>query len=236
MLKKIMYLTVLGLLPFFSAALAQMPPHITVNGTAVIEVTPDEMIWSLQVENRGPEIKALAKQHTAAMADVLSFLKEKGIAEKNTQTSMMRFGENWTHQSGRRMPSGYLAASNIQFKLTDFSKYQALWEGLSAKPGTGVKNVAYAFAGRSDVQARARQKALQAARDKAAAMAQVLGVAIGTPLAVEEIASPSSRPRTANLLMAEADFNSSSESGGFALGRMEIQSRVKVSFSLVSLQ
>lgn len=235
MLKKVIWAALLMLMMAAPAVHAKMPPHITVSGTAVIEVTPDEMIWFLQVENRGPEIKALAKQHSAIVTDVLSFLREKSIAKKDVQTSMMQFGENWNYQNGRRIAAGYYASSNIRFKLTDFSKYQGLWEGLSAKPGAGVTNITYAFAGRSRVQAKARHQALRAARDKAAAMAETLDASIGTPLAIEEISGPDApRPRTANIAMAEADFKAGGEAGGFALGQMEIRSRVRVSFSLVS--
>src|SRR6266481_4837507 len=39
-------------------------PHITVYGTATTEVVPDQMIWSVKVQNKGAVLETVASDHT----------------------------------------------------------------------------------------------------------------------------------------------------------------------------
>ena len=207
-------------------------PRVTVYGTAVVEVTPDEMNWSLKVSNKGPGIEALAEQHSEIVLSVLSFIGKAGVAKDDTQTTMMQFGENWEHSNGRRVQKGYFASSRITFKLTDFSKYQYLWTGLAEIKDMSIQNISYGYSKRTEAQDKARVDALLAAREKAVTMAKTLDVRLGAPLVIED--DPSyAEPRRSNMMMAEAaGFKSGSQGGGYALGKIEVMSRVKIVFEL----
>jgi hypothetical protein len=210
-------------------------PRVSVYGTAIKEVTPDDMFWSLKVMNRGPGIEKTAEQHAKILVSVLSFLGETGIAGDDIQTSMMQFGENWEHENGTRVQKGYFASSQVTFKLMEFAKYQYLWTGLSKIQGMGIQNIGYATSKFIEVQNQARIDALLAAREKAGVMAKTLNLALGDPLVIEEDQS-FVEPRRSNLMMAgEAGFASGSQdTGGFALGKIQIKSNVRVVFRLIT--
>ncbi len=210
-------------------------PHVTVLGTASEEVVPDEMFWSLKVTNRGPGIEELAEQHGKILVAVLSFLGETGIAKDDTQTSMMQFGENWEYENGTRMQKGYFASSQVTFKLIEFDKYQYLWTGLSKVQDMSIQNIGYSTSKYMEAQNRARIDALLAAREKARIMAKTLGVVLGDPMAIEEEQS-FPEPRRATLMMAgEAGFKSGSpDTGGFALGKIQIKANVRVVYRLMT--
>ncbi len=233
-MKKIFW-TITAVLILSMPAWAQdIGPHVTAYGTATLEVTPDEMIWSLKVTNRGPDIKGLAKQHSNIVLSVLSSIGKTGVAKDDTQTSMMQFGENWVHQNGRRIQDGYFASSQVTFKLTDFTKYQHLWTGLSKIKDTSIQNIGYGYSKRIEVQDKARIDALLVAQKKAHIMAKTLNVDLGVPLVIED--NPSfAEPRRFNMLMAsDAGYGSGSQNaGGFALGKILIKSNVKVVYQLI---
>lgn len=203
--------------------------RVTVYGSATIEVTPDEMFWSLKITNKGPEIEKIAKQHSKIVSTVISFLDESDVPEDSTQTSMMGFGENWEHANGRREQKGYFASSHVSFKLTDFSKYQHLWIELSKIKNLSIRNIGYDYSKRIQAQDKARINALLAAQKKARSMAKTLDVDLGDPLIIEDIQIPGEILRS-NMAMA-GDAGSrflSPAANSFALGKIEIKSKVKV--------
>src|SRR6266436_4802932 len=51
-------------------------PHITVYGTATTEVVPDQMIWSVRVQNRGAVLETVASDHAKNLQGTLSLLKD----------------------------------------------------------------------------------------------------------------------------------------------------------------
>lgn len=231
-MKKILW-TIIFILVLNMSAWAEDKPHVTVHGTATIEVTPDEMLWSLKVTNKAPSIEGLAEQHSKIILSVLSFIGKAGVSKDDTQTSMMQFGENWKHQNGSRIQDGYFASSRLTFKLTDFTRYQQLWIGLSKIKDMSIQNIGYGYSKRIQIQDKARRDALLVAKEKAHAMAKTLNVGVGDPLIIEDNQS-FAEPRRSNMLMAsDAGFRSESQkTGGFALGKIKIVSHVKVVFRL----
>ncbi len=214
----------------------KIQPHITVYGTAAEEVTPDEMVWALKITHRGPGIEDLAAQHNTAVSGVLSIISKTGIPKDDTQTSMMQFGENWGHQNGHRVQEGYFASSHVTFKLTDFSKYQQLWTGLSTIKEMSLQNISYGYSKRREAQDKARGDALRAAGEKARAMAATLNVGLGNPIVIEDEPSFAAPLRSTMLMSAEADhLPGPQDSGGVALGKMRIRSSVKVVYQLREL-
>jgi uncharacterized protein YggE len=191
------------------------------------------MYWTLKVSNRGSRVQELARQHSDIVVSAISFVNDAGVLEENIQTGMMQFGENWTHQNGRRVQEGYFASSQISFKLTDFTQYQHLWIGLSKIRDMSIQNIGYGYSKYREVQDKTRLDALLAAQKKAYAMAETLNVGLGDPLVIEEN-QVFAETRRSNMLMAEATGpgSVSNDTGGVALGKILINSSVKVVYQI----
>ena len=141
----------------------------------------------------------------------------------------MQFGENWEHEKGRRVQKGFFASSQVTFKLTDFTKYQHLWTGLSKIKDMSIQNIGYSYSKRIEAQKKARIKALLAAREKAYIMAKTLGVDLDGPLVIEDNQSFKKPWKSKMLMESSAGSRSvSQDTGGFALGKILINSNVKV--------
>ena len=212
-------------------------PHVTVFGTATTSVAPDKLIWQLNIHNKGLELEQVASEHLALSSKVLNFLEKSGIEPKYIQTSGMQFGENREYIDQTWVKEGYFASTDIVFELVDLEKYQALWIGLSKFPHTSVNNVSYDHSDRIRFQNESREKAVLAAKEKANALAGAMGTRIGAPLLIEEDLSVSEGWRygqvTNNLRVS-----SGSEAGtgtGLSAGKIDIQTRVKVAFQLITL-
>jgi uncharacterized protein YggE len=214
-----------------------LPPHISVYGTATTEVTPDQMIWSVRVENKGPALEAVAENHNKSVQDVLQLLKSAGVEGKTLQTARMEFGENWEYkESTGRIKEGYFAATQVSFKLTNFDLYNKLWFGLAKIPNVSVQGVFFDHTRRIDFQNETRQKAVVTARDKAAMLARALGATLGEALSVEEQNAEVMPAARNNLIMNSiaATADDSEQAQALAPGTIPITTRVQATFRLVS--
>jgi uncharacterized protein len=118
-------------------------PHVTAFGTAITEVVPDQLLWTIRVRNQGLMLEDVAKQHTKLVETVMTLLKNLKLEEKSIQTSRMEFGENWDHRSGARIRDGYFASTAISFKVVDFELDGKIWFSLAKTPEVTVENVTY---------------------------------------------------------------------------------------------
>lgn len=214
-------------------------PHVTVYGTARTEVTPDEMIWALRVENKGAVLEEVANEHAKHTEALLTFLKAGKVDEKTLQTSRMEFGQNWEYRSNTRIREGYFAATAVTFKIKDFGRYENLWLGLAKMPVVSVESVSYDHSKRIEFRNETRQKAVLAAREKAVTLAKTLGSDIAEPLSLEEDLQTSegwSANLAANNVANVKPGSDEAELGsaGLSLGTIPITARVKASFRLVT--
>lgn len=220
---------------FSSAALALeaqgITPHITVTGTAVTEVVPDCLLWSLALKNTGPELPQVAGTHSSLLGTLLKILKDLGIDSAAVQTSRMEFGEYRVYRNNEHVKEGYYASTSVSFKLADIGKYKEVWLRLASVNDLSVTSVTYDHSKRIDLQKETRIKALLAAKEKAAAMAGALDTKIGEVLSIREDAEVSPFIATANAVRPSA--GGADDSGEpIAPGTIPIRSRAEVTFQL----
>ncbi|MBE0565711.1 MAG: SIMPL domain-containing protein [Krumholzibacteria bacterium] len=227
------------LLPISAAAGGNSEPgRISVYGTAVRQVAPNQMNWRLVVRNVDQETaRGAVRDHAAAVGSVLDFLKGGRVAAQEIQTSGMQLGENWKHIRGERTREGFYASTDVTFKLEDISKYAEVWTGLADLASVSIESVELDHADRIDLQNEARIDAVLAAREKAQGIADALGARLGAALSVEEDLLFNEGPRS-RLPSASNSVTASGPSAGadelFAPGSIPIRSRVKVEFTLIT--
>lgn len=235
-MERIALLTTLVLCSAFAAAESLETPHITVYGTAEVKVTPNEMIWSVNVRNEHKELPIVAGNHTASVKEVLGFLKGLKIDEKKLQTSRMHFGEVRERINGERVRVGFFASTDISFTITDFELYQKIWFGLAAIDGVSIQSTQYAHSDRIRYQNESREKALLAAREKAANLAMTLGSQIAEPLEIQEVAQQSHFSGSNYISNASVDMSLAVSNTSLALGQLSISTKVQVVFKLKNPQ
>ena len=227
-----------GLMCIFIAFSAQAKNNddrssIEVIGTASTEVIPDIMNWQLTVENKGKDLKAVAKVHTETVGNLLTILKGFGIAEDKTKTSNMSFGEDWEYRDRSRIKVGYEASTTITFSINDFNQYKSLWLKLSTINAVSVDSVRYDYSKRTEVEDKIRQKALISAISKAKSLVSVLeNTTLGAPLSIREGYRPHSYDH--DDLEDDGFGFGGSEQSPIAAGIIEITVNITATFRLLS--
>lgn len=191
----------LTLLPLLSAN-AQWPgnpqqPQITVSGSAEIKVVPDEVDLNVGIETRDESLETAKADNDTKVAAALDFLKSRGVKDKDVQTDFITIepiyddnsgpinpstGIPWNNRIGKTTkPEFYLVRKTIGIKLTNVADFDPVLTGLITNGVNVVRGIQFLTTELRKYKDQARAEAIKAAREKADAMADALGVKVGQP-------------------------------------------------------
>lgn len=204
-------------------------PHIAVNGTGKVSVTPDKVLISVGVENRGEDAAAVKKDNDAAVAKVIAFVKKSGVSDKDYQTQRVSLHKGRDYETKQDY---YQATQTITISLKDITKYEALMVGLMEAGVNQIQGVEFQTSKTVHYQREARQKAVQDAKQKAQDYADALNQQLGKAILVSDQQAsypPIARPM---MMKAYAADESADLEQTLAIGEIEIVSNVSISFEL----
>ena len=202
-------------------------PTIDVVGEGIVRVIPDEVTINIRVENTGETTQGLKQQNDATINEVLKFLKKMNIADKDVRTEYMNLSKNYDYNSKTYT---YAANQSLSVKLRDLTKYESLMNGLLATGINRIDGIIFSTSKKEALESQARKKAIENAEMKAKEYAAALKQTIGKAVLVSEFRNVS-EPRPI-YKMAMMDSTSSDGGQSIALGELEIQTTVNVSFLL----
>jgi len=166
-------------------AFDQSPPQINVSGSAEVKVAPDEVDLQMGVETRDVDLQVAQRKNNEQVAAALGFLKQQGIPEKDFQTGFISiepaYDYNNSSVTARIHPLYYIVRKNIGLKLTNVVTFDAVLTGLLATGVNSVQGIDFRTSELRKYKDQARGMAIEAAKEKAEAMASALGVKIGKP-------------------------------------------------------
>ncbi len=157
---------------------------ITVLGRGTISAKPDMAQASMGVETLAPTVGEAIQQNKDRMAAVMARLQELGIADKDIQTA--NFSINFERQGSDPANGQYRVSNMVQIKIRDLDKVSSLIDSAIRAGANQVWGVNFTIDDQSDLQAQARTKAVEDARQRADALAKLANVQLGAVLTVSE--------------------------------------------------
>lgn len=204
------------------------PSTVEVKGEGIVNVVPDEVTVNVRVENTGKNAKDLKSQNDATINEVLKFLKQMNIADKDVKTEYMNLSKNYDYNS---KTYHFSANQSISVKLRDLSKYESLMKGLMETGINRIDGVSFSSSQKEALESQARKKAVENAQKKAAEYAAALNQTIGKAVSISEFNRDTIGPRPMFKAMS-MEASDSMDSQTIALGEMEIRVVVNVGFLL----
>ena len=208
------------------------PRIISVTGNAEIKVAPDEVSLTLGVDSHDKDLSVAKVDNDKRIKKLLNLAHAAGVEPKNIQTSALTMGPEY---SDEKIPKllGYQVSQTVSVTLTDLSKYEDLMTN-SLKAGVNrVDGINFFVADPKKYREEARLKAVQAAREKAVAMAGQLGQTVGKPWEVTEGTDMDANDTTANFLSPmRYKFAMPQQEPTVAGGEVTIRAFVRASFQL----
>lgn len=240
--------TFLVLLASFASAFAQIqqpPPQVSVSGSAEVKVVPDEIRLSVAVESRSDSLEPARVDNDNKTAAAQAFLKESGVPERDVKTDFISVQPDYDHSRSRVTPAAYIVRKSIEIKLTNTMAFQSIVTGLLTNGVNVVDGVDFRTTQLRKYRDEARAMAVRAAKEKAKAMTDELGVKLGRPYNIN--ANDNSYYWGGWNRYSNVGFNgnsyiqnvgSSGSSGGaadnandaFAVGQISVNATVNISF------
>lgn len=222
---------------------AQETRLITVTGDAEVRVVPDEVILTLGVETWDKEMETAKRQNDAIVSSVLDLTTEYDIEPQLVQTDFVHIEPRWRNgYYEERDFVGFFVRKTIVITLRDLNKFEGLLSGVLDAGVNHVQGIEFRTTELRQHRDEARALAIQAAREKAIALAGELGQTVGQPQMIQEVQSGwwsgyhswwgSWGGTMAQNVIQETGGVGPAGQGGLAPGQISVNARVSVSFEL----
>jgi uncharacterized protein YggE len=217
---------------------------ITVSGDAEVRVVPDEVVLTLGIENWSKDLHVAKGQNDQVVADVLALASGYGIDSQHVQTDYVsiepRYRNGYYEESDF---IGYFVRKSVVITLRDLTKFEDLLTDALDAGVNYVQGIQFRTTELREHRDEARALAIQAAEEKANALAEELGQRVGAPRTTQEVQSGwlsgynawwGSRwgGAMAQNVIQELDGVALAGEGSLAPGQISVNARVSVTFEL----
>lgn len=211
------------------------PRLVTVAGEAEVNVAPDEVVFDLTVSTFNKELRVAKSQTDERLKNLIALAKRYGVADADTQTDYINLVPHYRGNNEARTLLGYSVRKDLVITLRDVTRAEGLLSELLAGDVTRINTVSFRSSQMRKYRDQARDLAMRAAREKAAALAGAVGQKIGKAYSIEEEMPTRSYSMqntfSVNTSSVESGDTTSSD-GTLALGLIKINARVTVKFEL----
>jgi len=207
-----------------------LPPLVIVTGRGRVRALPDQVQVTVGIEERAKTIDELQDSVDTKSADIISYLQDNGVEDKDIQTSYVNLSPGYSDvgtEYGSTEIDYYTATKSLTVTIRDISSFDSILSGLYK---VGVNSVSGISFNVEDLQAQkqeAKKRAVAKAREIANALTEGLNVSVG---AVYQVNDQTYDNPVLPIVYAAADSDSQGGDASVAGGEVEITATVSVSF------
>lgn len=238
-------LSVVALLWYVSAFSKSVVPTRTfaVSGEGKVVAIPDVAELSLGVLTEGGKnLSNLQKENTGKANNVIAFLKENGIDEKDIKTQSYNISPRYQYytcpspkygnEASACPPSeivGYSISQSLWVKIRDLSRVGDIVTGVVQKGTNTVSGPTFTVDDSTDLENKAREEAIIKAKEKAKTLSKAGGFRLGKLLSLSEgISLPTPLAYESFALQKGGDF----ENPSIEPGSQEIKVTVNLNYEM----
>jgi uncharacterized protein YggE len=171
-------------------------PAVTVDGTATVQGTPDEMTISLGAHTSAPSAEAAMAASAAKAQALVNVLLAAGVAKSGIQTSNLSVQPNY---NAKGEITGYEVDNDFTVTLQGAAELQQAGNvidaaGKAAGNALRIDGISFSLSNASTLMAEARAGAVRDARSQAAAMAAAAGEGLGPLCSLQDESQVSPPP------------------------------------------
>ena len=160
---------------------------IAVTGQAEVRVTPSIVNLVLGVETLRRSLPAAKAENDRRVEAVVKSLQDLGVAAKDIQTDYIHVHPDYvTRDDTITVLRHYTVRKTIAVTLNDVTKFERALSGALQSGANHVLNVQFLTADLRKHRDEARARAIQAAREKAEALARELNARVGKVISINE--------------------------------------------------
>jgi uncharacterized protein len=173
------------LMPASEPAQTTSERTIRVNGEASVMVEPDEVVLTLGIETRHVQLKLAKQRSDEVLRKATEIAKSTGIEARYIQTDFIQIEPRYKDYE-TQVFDVYVVRQNLVLTLREIDRFEELLSNLLDAGITNVQGIQFRTTELRKYRDQARSLALNAAKEKAVAMAGELDQDVGEPLSIEE--------------------------------------------------
>jgi uncharacterized protein YggE len=240
---KKLILVCVGLFLWAATATAQSniePPLITVTGQAEVRVPPDEVVFTLAVENVDKDMVVASKRTDDSVRQILAIARKNNVKPEDVQTSHISVQPKYntddlpyeSRDKVKRVLVGYEVSKTVAIRLRDISRFDDLLADVLKAGITRLSNLEFRDSQIRKHRDEARRMAIRAAQEKAKLLAGEIGQSIGPAYSITE-ESGGDYVRSVNQNVSTTSGTASDSDSATAPGTISVTAQVTVRFRLM---
>src|SRR5437867_1567922 len=170
------------------------PPLITVTGQAEVRVPPDEVLFTLVVENIDRDMLVANKKTDDSVRLILAIARKNNVKPEDVQTSQISVQPKYNtddmaydeRNKVKRVLIGYEVSKTVAIRLRDISRFDELLADVLKAGITRLSNLQFMDSQIRKHRDQARVMAIRAAKEKAMLLAGEIGQSIGPAYSITE--------------------------------------------------
>lgn len=214
------------------------PPLITVTGQAEVRVPPDEVLFTLAVENVDKDMLVANRKTDDSVKQILAIARKYNIKPEDVQTSQISVQPKYNtddmeyeaRRNIKRVLIGYQVSKTVAVRLRDISRFDEMLADILKAGITRLSNLEFRDSQLRKHRDEARRMAIRAAQEKARLLAGEIGQSIGPAYSITET-TRDYEPRPMQNVSSDAGRAGESESA-LAPGTLSVTAQVTVRFRL----
>ena len=172
---------------FKYSAVNDYEPTISVSGEGEVLAVPDVGQFSFSVRAEASTAVAAQEQSGTAINDILTYLREQGIEDKDIKTQNYNLYPKYRWEEricpvgsycgpGERVQDGFEVSQTVSVKVRQIDEAGKVIAGVGELGATNISSLNFIVDDTEALQMEAREMAIKDAKDKAEALAKQLGV------------------------------------------------------------
>src|SRR5687767_11172529 len=170
------------------------PPLITVTGQAEVRVPPDEVLFTLAVENVDKDMLVANRKTDDSVKQILAIARKHNVKPEDVQTSQISVQPKYNtddmeyeaRRGIKRVLIGYQVSKTVAVRLRDISRFDEMLADILKAGITRLSNLEFRDSQIRKHRDEARRMAIRAAKEKATLLAGEIGQAIGPAYSITE--------------------------------------------------
>jgi uncharacterized protein len=174
----------------------RQPNHkVKVLGEGSVLVQPDQAIVLLGVITENKNLQQAQQTNATETQNVINAILGTGIPRENIQTSDFRIDIDYDFQNGKQVFRGYRVTNLLNITIEDITKVGEVVDIAVDNGANTVRNINMGLSNQKRYYRQALANAIKDAQEKAALVAETLGVTINQiPAKLKEVSNSGMEP------------------------------------------
>ncbi|EKD76237.1 MAG: hypothetical protein ACD_43C00183G0005 [uncultured bacterium] len=208
-------------------------PTLSVAGTGEAYGIPDIATITFSVLKQGDTVTAVTESGNTAMQDIITVLKDAGIADADIRTTAYRLSPRYDYSKATKGDIiGYDLNQSVTVKIRNLESTATVTDAVTVAGANNIGTPIFEIDDPDSVKSEARAEAFTKAQAKAQSLANAAGMKLGSMVTFSESGNDGEKYSDYNQSISFDAVSAETSTPTFSAGSDEINVTVNVTYAL----